>query len=221
MRLFLDTASIEEIRSVADWGVIEGITTNQTKFAAEPGVDFVQQIKSIIDLSSGPVSIELTTKTVAEMVEEANRYFSYDPDRVVVKVPMMGDGTGVQVINKIKTYIPVNATVMMNFNQAMLAAKAGSRYVSIFYNRAKDSGLNPVEEIFRTRKLLDATGLKCEIIAGSIRGAQDVSDAFAAGAHIVTITHKVLMEMVHHDRSESTIKDFDEAWAKYLRSTGA
>jgi transaldolase len=216
MEFFLDTASTEEVKKILPWGVLSGLTTNQKIFLQEGGVDFKQRALELISLINGPVSLELTTNGVAEMVREAREYYSWDSRHVVVKVAMKGDGAGLEVIHKISSEgIPINATVMMTPMQAILAAKAGASYVSLFYNRIKDAGEDPALAVKQTRELLDLAGLKAKIIAGSIRQPQDVLEAAVAGAHILTIPYKIMVQLPFHPKSEQTIQEFDKAWQDF------
>lgn len=219
MRVFLDTANLEEISHINKWGVIEGITTNQKIFLNEKGTNFKERVLEIINLTRGDVSVELTTKTYEEMVKEAGHYHKWSPRRIAVKVPMTADGVGLEVISTLKEKgIKVNATCMMNFPQALLAAKAGATYVSLFYRRCLDAGGDPIEEIKRTRMFIDDSTLKTEIIVGSIREVDDVANAFAAGAHICTVPYKILVKAPYHPKTEETIKEFDDSWKEFLAS---
>jgi transaldolase len=218
MEFFLDTASIEEVKKILPWGVLSGLTTNQNIFLKEGGVDFKQRALDLISLVDGPVSLELTSERVTDMVREARQYYGWDPKHVVVKVAMKGDGTGVEAIHELSSEgIPINATVMMAPIQAVLAAKAGARYVSLFFNRIRDAEEDPVLAIKQTRELLDRAGLKAKIIAGSIRQPKDVLDAALAGAHILTIPYKIMVQLPFHPKSEETIREFDNAWQEFLK----
>ena len=217
MMIFLDTASIEEVRKILPWGVLSGVTTNQKIFLQEGGVDFKKRALELTSLVRGPVSLELTSSDTSDMLREAREYYSWDPKHVVVKVPMKGDGTGLGVIHQLSSEgIPINATVMMTPMQAILAAKAGATYASLFFNRIRDAGEDPVLAIKQTRALLDADGLKARIIAGSIRQPKDVLDAAIAGAHILTIPYKIISQLPFHAKSEETIQEFDRAWRDFL-----
>jgi transaldolase len=133
---------------------------------------------------------------------------------------MKGDGTGLEAIHKLSSEgIPINATVMMTSLQAILAAKAGANYVSLFFSRIRDAGEDPVLAIKQTRTLLDADGLKAKIIAGSIRQPKDVLDAAVAGAHVLTIPYKIMVQLPFHSKSEETIREFDKAWQDFLALT--
>ena len=218
MEFFLDTASAEEVRKIVPWGVVSGLTTNQRKFLEQGGVDFKERALELIALVNGPVSLELTSRGVADQVHEALEYYSWDPNHVVVKVAMRRDGSGLETIHKLHYRgIPVNATVMMTPAQAVLAAKAGANYVSLFFNRIKEAGDDPVLAINQTRKILDKAALKARIIAGSIRQPRDFIDAALAGADIVTMPYGVMVQLPFHSMSEQVIEEFDKAWLEFLR----
>jgi len=217
MEFFLDTASTEEVKKILPWGVLSGLTTNQKIFLQEGGVDFKQRALELISLVNGPVSLELTSNRVTDMVREAREYYSWDPKRVVVKVAMKGDGIGLEAIHELSSEgIPINATVMMAPMQAVLAAKAGANYVSLFFNRIRDAGEDPVLAIRQTRTILDMADLKAKIIAGSIRRPNDVVEAAVAGAHVLTIPYKIMAQLPFHSKTEETIQEFDKAWQDFL-----
>ncbi len=218
MEFFLDTASTEEVKKILPWGVISGLTTNQKIFLQEGGVDFKKRALELISLVNGPVSLELTGNVVIELVREAREYYSWDPKHVVVKVAMRGDGSGLEAIHELHSEgIPINATVMMTTAQAVLAAKAGASYVSLFFNRIRDAGEDPVLAIKQTRTILDESHLPAKIIAGSIRTPKDVIDATIAGAHVLTVPYKIMAQMPFHKKSEETIQEFDNAWQEFLK----
>jgi len=151
------------------------------------------------------------------MIREANEYYSWDKKHVVIKVAMRGDGSGLEVISELHSQgIPVNATVMMTTTQAVLAAKAGADYTSLFYNRIKDSGEDPILVVRRTREIFDRTGMRAKIIVGSIRHPYDVMDAASAGAHILTVPYKIMVQLPFHAKSEQTIEEFDKAWQEFV-----
>lgn len=218
MEFFLDTASTNEVREILPWGVLSGLTTNQKIFLQEGGVDFKQRALDLISLINGPVSIELTSNNMTDMIREAHEYYSWDPKHVVVKVAMKGDGSGLTVINELHSEgIPINATVMVTPAQAILAAKAGAAYTSLFFNRIKDAGEDAVLAIRLTREMFDRSRLDAKIIAGSIRSPKDVIEAAAAGAHIVTVPYKIMKQLPFHPKSEQTIEEFDNAWQEFLK----
>ena len=221
-KIFLDTASLKEIEEISSWGIIDGVTTNQKIFLQEGGVDFKKRVLDICETIDGPVSVETTKSTVGEILEEAREYASWHKN-VVIKVAMFGNGNGLKIVSRLKKNgIKTNMTVMMTFNQLVLAAKAGATYVSLFYNRARDVGENPVQIIKDYVGLCKESGLGAELIVGSIRTPEDVATAIAAGAHILTIPTKILTQMPFNKRTEETIQEFDKAWLEFLqKSQGA
>jgi len=215
-QIFLDTASLTEIEEFMKWGIADGVTTNQKIFLAEGGVDFRKRVLDICNLVNGPVSVETTKSAVDDLVHEAREYASWHKN-VVVKVAMYGDGRGLQVVSRLaKEGIKTNMTVMMTYNQLMLASKAGATYVSLFYNRSKEAGEDPVLVIRDYVASAKEYGLKGRLIVGSIRTPDDVARAMAAGAHIMTIPSKILRQMPFNQRSEDTIAEFDKAWNDFL-----
>lgn len=221
IQLFLDTASVLELKKYLGWGVVEGITTNQKLFSLEGDCDFEQRIRELCAKISGPVSVETTAHEYDELVEEGRYYSSLAPN-LVVKVAMYKDGTGLRAVRTLASErISTNVTTLMSAQQAFLAAKAGATYVSLFYRRIKDAGQDPEREIRICAELLERGGLPSRIIAGSIRDPQDVISAMVAGAHIVTVPPKVLEQMPFHAKTEETIEEFDRAWEEFRTATVA
>lgn len=217
MEIFLDTANVNEIEHIVKWGVIDGVTTNQKIFLNEKGTDFKARVMRICELvGDKPVSVESNGKTLHEMLEDA-RTFSKIAKNIVAKVPMTKDGIGLQAVKKLTDEgIKTNATVMMNFNQLMLATKAGATYVSLFYNRAKDAGEDPISVVKNITNWINSNSYKTKLIVGSIRSPNDVAEAAIAGAHIITIPYKILITMPFHKKTEETIEEFDKAWQEFL-----
>ncbi len=218
MEIFLDTASLKEIEEVLPWGIISGITTNQKIFLAEKGVNFKERVQGILSLLDGPLSVELTKTNCAfdELIEEAKEYASWNPKNVVIKVPMYPNGMGLWIVSKLREEkIKTNMTVLVNTNQILLAAKAGSTYASIFFNRARDAGIDPVKVIRESKQIIEEGGMDTKIIVGSIRKPEDVAEAAAAGAHVITIPYKILLQMVYHPKTEETIAEFDRCWVEF------
>ena len=207
---------MKEIEEFTRWGIADGVTTNQKIFLSEGGVDFKRHILKICALVNGPVSVETTKSTVPELLEEARKYASWHKN-IVVKVAMYGDGRGLQVVQQLaKEHIKTNMTVMMTFNQLVLAAKAGATYVSLFYNRSKEAGENPAQIIRDYVAVAKEGKLSARLIVGSIRTPDDVALAVAAGAHIMTVPAKILRQMPFNKRTEETIEEFDKAWQDFL-----
>ena len=215
-KVFLDTASADEIREFLSWGIGDGVTTNQKIFLSEGNVDFKQRVLEICNMKKDwPISVETTTKGFDELVAEAQMYAKWHRN-VVVKVAMDKDGIGLKVVKRLHDEgIRTNMTVMMTLSQLFLSAKAGASYVSLFFNRARDAGLDPVKTIHEVTPFL-RKHQECELICGSIRKPEDVEEIVAAGANIATITPKVLRQMVFHPKTEETIKEFDDAWKEFV-----
>lgn len=211
--LFLDSSDPKEVQDIYAWGVLSGVTTNPLIIAKEGGnVDLESRIKAVLAVSTGHVSVELTTETYAEMLAEAEVYSAWDPKRICIKVPF--SETGLRVLHQLATRgVPTNVTCLMSFNQAYLASLAGATYVSIFSGRVRDMGYDVQGIIAETRAILDREELASKIIVGSIRHLMDVNEALQNGAHIVTVTPPVLRKMLWNPRTDETIREFNTAWA--------
>ncbi|WP_394833833.1 transaldolase [Pendulispora rubella] len=212
MAIFIDSSDPKEIQELYGWGVLSGVTTNPLIIAREaPDADLGERIREVLKVSWGDVSVELTTETEREQLEEALVYHAWDRERICIKVPMSEHG--LRVVHALtKKGIKTNVTCMMAMNQAYLAALAGATYVSIFSGRVKDLGYDVRPVISSTRTILEREGLPAKIIVGSMRSMFDINEALEAGAHIPTITPPLLRKMVHHPRTESTIEEFNNAW---------
>lgn len=217
MEIFLDTANLEEIQHIVKWGVVDGVTTNQKIFLNENDVNFISRAKAICKImKSKPVSIESNGKSLDEIVSDA-RTFTKIADNVVAKVPMIKDGVGLEAVKILSGEgIKTNVTVMMSFNQLMLATKAGATYVSLFFNRAKDAGEDAVRTVRDITSWINSNGYKTKLIVGSIRKPDDVVEAAIAGAHVITIPYKIITAMPFHNKTEETIEEFDKAWQEFL-----
>ena len=162
-----------------------------------------------------PVSAETTTKGFDGVVAEAQMYAKWHKN-VVVKVAMDKDGIGLKVVKRLHDEgIKTNMTVMVTLNQLFLAAKAGATYVSLFFNRARDAGLDPVNIINEVTPPLYKLS-ESQLIVGSIRKPEDVEEIVSAGADIATVTSKVIRQMVFRPKTEQTIKEFDGAWKEFV-----
>jgi transaldolase len=215
-QIFLDTANTDEIRSFLSQGIGDGVTTNQKIILSEGNIDLKERIVEICALKQDwPVSVETTTKTVDALVAEAEEYASWHPN-VVIKVAMDKDGVALKVTKRLQELgIRTNLTAMVTVNQLYLAAEAGATYVSLFFNRARDAGIDPVSAIEKAVRILER-GSKSQLICGSIRKPEDVEEILCAGAHIVTIPPKILTQMPFHAKTEETIREFDEAWLEFM-----
>lgn len=212
MQIFLDTANIDDIRRGAAMGVVDGVTTNPTLVARE-GVDYRARILEICSVVDGPISAECISMEVEALVEEARRVAAWHPN-VVVKIPM--SETGLAAIKRVSAEgIRVNTTLIFSANQALLAAKAGAAFVSPFVGRLNDAGHDGMEVIREIVQVFDTYEIDCEIIAASIRGPRDVTEAALAGSHIATVPPAVLAQMVNHPLTDKGIEIFLADAKKY------
>jgi transaldolase len=212
--LFVDSSDPKEIKGLFAWGSFSGVTTNPLIIAREsPGADLAEVIREVLTVSTGDVSVELTTEGEEEMMAEALGYHAWDPGRVTIKIPLTE--VGLRVMHRLAPRgVKTNLTCLMAFNQAYLAALGGATYLSIFSGRIKDMGYDPGPVIETTRRILEREGLGTRIIVGSIRHLMDVNEAVEAGAHVVTVPPPILRKMVWHPRTVETIAEFNDAWRK-------
>ena len=215
MEIFLDTANIDEITEIMDWGIVKGVTTNQKIFLKEKGCNFEEQSKKILKiLDPCPVSLEGPNQ-FDELIQTAREYSKWGKN-VVVKVPMLPTGDGVKATSILESEgIKTNVTAMMSLNQAFLAMNAGATYASLFYNRIRDTGADPIEITKQAVKAIEEGGYKTKIIIGSIRSPDDITEIITTGAHVVTIPYKIIKQMPYHERTVSTLDEFDKAWEEF------
>jgi transaldolase len=217
MKLFLDTANIDEIRQAADWGVICGVTTNPS-LAAKEEDDFTTILPSICELVDGPISAEVLSLDAEGMIREARKLASVHPN-VVIKIPITPEGT--KAIKALFAEgIRVNTTLVFSANQALLAARAGAAFVSPFIGRLDDIGQTGVHLINDIVEIFDRHGLETEVIAASIRHTQHVPAVALAGAHIATLPFKVLQQMYRHPLTDRGIANFLNDWKKAEETRG-
>ena len=177
-------------------------------------------MNEILSLVDGPVSIELTNTSGSDkdLIDEASKYSRWDPKKIVIKVPMFRDGRGLRIVNRLKTKgIKTNMTCLITPNQLFLAVLAGATYVSIFFNRVRDAGLDAVKTVRESTRIISDCGSPAELIVGSIRKPDDVYEIATASPHVITIPYKILTQMPFHQKTEDTIKEFDQAWQEFKR----
>jgi transaldolase len=211
MKIFLDTAFVEEIREAADWGVLDGVTTNPS-LMAKAGADYGDTVREICSIVSGPVSVEVGALDAKGMIDEG-RSIAKAADNVVVKIP-----TTVEGLKAIRTLtsedIKVNATLCFSSNQALLVAKAGATYVSPFIGRLDDAGQSGMDLIRELVTIFSNYGVTTEILAASIRHTQHVIEAAMAGADIATMPFGVLQKMIRHPLTDRGLETFTEDYRK-------
>lgn len=205
MKLFIDTANLEEIRDANDLGVICGVTTNPTLIARE-GRDLADVIKEIVGIVDGPISAEVMSEDAEGMVKEA-KVLSAIHKNIVIKIPMTLEG--LKAVKQLTAMgIRTNVTLIFSAAQALLAARAGASFVSPFLGRLDDIGMPGMELVEEIVEIFDIHGIKTEIIAASVRSQMHVIDAARAGAHIATIPYKVILQMAKHPLTDAGIEKF-------------
>ncbi len=220
MKLFLDSANVDEIKEALWRGAARGVTTNPSLVAKEPGRPYVEHLREVASVvpDGAPLSVEVVTAEPREMIEQARqiaRNLEYRSG-LAVKIPI-GWGELEAVRDLSLAGIAVNATCLFTEAQAVLAANAGARYVSIFWGRLRDVGGDPAAVVRNTRAILDRAGWLAEIIVGSIRHERDVVDAMLAGAHIVTAGLPLLRKMAAHPQTEKSVEGFLADFARWQR----
>jgi transaldolase len=219
MKIFLDTADIEEIRTVHRWGVLDGVTTNPTLFAKTSGMSYEEVLQEICKITSGPVSAEVVAEDVEGMLEEG-RKFAKLARNIVVKVPMSEEG--LEAISRFADEgIKTNCTLIFTANQGLLAAKAGASLLSPFVGRLDDINQDGMIVIRELAEIFALHDIESEVLAASIRNPLHVTQAALAGAHIATMPFKVLQQMVHHPLTDKGIVQFKADWEKARQAAGA
>lgn len=212
MRIFLDTANIDQIRHAAKLGIISGVTTNPTLVAKEEAVDFKAAILEICSLVPGPVSAEVLSLEPEGMIEEARQLSSWAPN-IVVKIPVSEAGLeAVSVLSR--ENIKTNLTLCFSVNQALLGALVGATYVSPFVGRLDDIGHQGMEVVAEAVEIFHRYALSTQVIAASLRHPLHIIAAAKAGAHIATVPYNVLMQMIRHPLTDIGISRFAQDWKK-------
>lgn len=211
MKIFIDTANLEQIKEVNSWGILDGVTTNPTLVSKE-GRDFRTLIEDICKVVDGPISAEAVSMDAEGMVREA-RELSKMHKNIVVKIPMTAEGLkAVKVVSK--EGIRTNVTLVFSPNQALLAAKAGATYVSPFVGRLDDISHNGMEIVRDILAIYRNYGFETQVIAASIRHPVHVTEAALAGAHVATVPYDVLKKMLRHNLTDEGIQKFLKDWEK-------
>ncbi|MDD9272257.1 fructose-6-phosphate aldolase [Paenibacillus sp. GCM10023248] len=210
MKLFIDTANVEEIRKAHALGVVAGVTTNPSLIAKE-GRDFFETVKEIISIVGDvPISAEVVSLKADEMIEQGKKLAQLSPN-VVIKLPMTLDG--LQATSAFRALgIPTNVTLIFSSTQALLAARAGATFVSPFIGRLDDInqvGMNLIKEI---SQIFQVHNIQSEIIAASVRHSAHVIEAALAGSHIATVPYKVIESMSKHPLTDAGIEKFLADW---------
>lgn len=212
MKFFIDTANLDEIRTVAEMGLVDGVTTNPTLLAKE-GRGFKQTIQEICAMVDGPVSAEVVSAGSAEkMLEEAHTVASWHPN-VVVKVPFGPEG--VKVIRQLtKEGIRTNVTLMFSLTQAHIAAKAGGTFLSLFVGRVDDMATDGMDAVRDAVDMVHTYGFASEVLVASVRHPLHIVESLRAGAHIATVPFKTLEQLYKHPLTDLGLAKFTDDWQK-------
>lgn len=205
MKIFIDTANVEEIKEAATWGILDGVTTNPSLIAKE-GRDIKEVINEICEIVDGPISAEVISLESDKMVEEALDLVKLHKN-IVIKLPMCIEGLKAVKILSEKN-IKTNVTLIFSSQQALLAAKAGASYVSPFVGRLDDIGVTGVDLISDIANIFEVHSINTEIISASIRNPIHVSECAMAGSDIATIPFNVLKQMAKHPLTDIGIEKF-------------
>ncbi len=212
MRIFLDTANIDQIRQAAKLGVISGVTTNPSLVSKEGLADYKAVVKEICCIISGPVSAEVLAEEAQAMIEQARDISTWAPN-VVIKIPVTPDG--LEAISILaKENIKINMTLCFSLNQAILGALAGATYVSPFVGRLDDTGHNGMELVRDIVDVFNNYKFSTEVIAASLRHPQHCVAAAKAEAHIATVPYPVLMQMIKHPLTDIGVARFLSDWRR-------
>lgn len=211
MKIFLDTANLDQIRKASSWGILDGVTTNPTLMSRE-NLKFEDLVKEICKIVSGPVSVECVSTQAKDIVEEARKHAKL-AENVAVKIPICVEGLkATKVLSQ--EGIQVNTTLIFSPNQAFLAAKAGARYVSPFVGRLDDISHDGMDLVDQILAIFDNYGFETEVIVASIRHPLHVVEAALMGADIATIPFPVLEKMVKHPLTDAGMERFLKDWGK-------
>ncbi|MBF6605415.1 MAG: fructose-6-phosphate aldolase [Chloroflexi bacterium] len=219
MKIFLDTAEIDEIKIAARWGVLDGVTTNPSLYAKVSNASYESILAEVCRITSGPVSAEVVAEDVEGMLSQGRAFAKIAPN-IVVKVPM--SETGLEAIARFADEgIKTNCTLIFTANQGLLAAKAGASLISPFVGRLDDINQDGMIVIRELAEIFAIHEIESEVLAASIRNPLHMTQAALAGAHIATLPFKILQQMVHHPLTDTGIEQFRADWAKAQASLAA
>lgn len=217
MKLFLDTASLEEIREINEWGVLGGITTNPSLMFKEKPTDWVAHAKEICAIVDGPVSLETTTTSTTELIEEGRELASIAPN-AIVKIAMVPYGLGA-VKALASEGIKVNVTLVFSPAQAILVAETGGYIVSPFLGRIDDISSDGMRVLGDICQIYDVQGYETQVLAASLRHPMHVVEAARLGAEIASMPYKVFKQLVNHPLTDLGLKAFLEDWEALTKNS--
>ncbi|MCI0704237.1 MAG: transaldolase [Planctomycetia bacterium] len=228
MKLFVDTADVKELETCLERGFACGVTTNPMLIARANCTDFREHIRSMIDVlikydAKIPLSVEVNTTDPAKMAHQSEEFVHEFGDYPYLNIKIPIGWNELKVIAQLaRRNVPVNCTCCMSYNQAVMAARAGARYVSLFWGRIRDVGYDAGSVVRQTRESLDKSGLDSEIIVGSIRHLVDVNEAIQAGGHIITVPPKFFPQMCAHPKTDEAVAQFMtefRAWEQAVQAS--
>jgi transaldolase len=212
MKLFVDTGRVEEVRKAAEWGIVDGVTTNPS-LIAQAGRGFKETVLEICSiLPNGSISAEVVGTTVEDILREGREIASWSPN-IVVKVPMTP--AGIAATRQLtREGIRVNMTLVFSPTQALLAAKAGASYISVFVGRVDDVSSEGMRTIEDAVQIVENYGFNSEVLVASIRHPMHVVEAARLGAHIATMPFKVMEQLFQHPLTDIGLQRFLDDWRK-------
>jgi len=213
MEFFLDTADVDEIREIAAWGILDGVTTNPS-LIKKSGRDFKKVVSEIAEICNGPISAEVTALDTDGMISQALDLKDELPENVIIKIPCTPEGLAATKILTDKG-IDTNVTLIFSASQALMAAKAGATYVSPFLGRIDDTGhdgVNLIAEIMNT--WASYPEIKTKVLAASIRHPTHVLQCIQLGAHTATMPAKIFKQLMKHPLTDKGLDQFMKDWAE-------
>jgi transaldolase len=215
MEFYIDTADVAQIKKYWDMGVIDGVTTNPT-LIARTGRNFKEVVQEITAIVKGPISVEAVSSKAEDLVKEARRLAEFG-EHVVVKIPMTDEGLkAVKELSKLG--VKTNVTLVFSAPQALLAAKAGATYLSIFVGRLDDRGHEGIDVVYEVCQMLANYDMPTKVITASVRHPRHVVDAALAGSHVATVPPDILDKMLKHPLTDEGLRLFAQDWSKVDKS---
>jgi len=212
LKVFLDSADIKEIREVAGWGILDGVTTNPS-LVCKTGRPFRECVQDILAEVNGPVSVEAISTDASGMIKEGEDWAKLDQSKVTIKIPMTVEGLKA-VRGLTERNIKTNVTLVFSMNQALLASRAGATFISPFVGRLDDISHDGMALIQDIVGMIDDYGFDTEVISASIRHPLHVIDSIRVGCHIATIPYDILVKMTRHPLTDAGIKKFYDDYQK-------
>jgi transaldolase len=212
MKIFLDTANIDEIKDAAALGVLDGVTTNPSLLSKENRGDYQAMLKEICDIVQGPVSAEVVSEDKDEMIRQAHDLAEIS-EHIVIKVPLVPEG--IRAVKQLsENNIKTNVTLCFSASQAIIAAKAGATYISPFVGRLDDIAMDGMGVVADIIEIYENYAYSTQVLVASIRHMQHVLDSATMGADVATIPYKVMMQMMKHPLTDIGIVNFNKDWEK-------